>query len=281
MVGNLFCRFGGSPESFWECLVFKRFLFYTCLILVFTTQHLKVALKPRGKQVFLCDRWGKPLSFGYTYRPVMDAGCFPVKSIDLLSVITYNTSKMAIPKAEEKYTYEDYLSWPQDERWELIRGIPYAMSPAPSRLHQQILVELVAQMHDFLKGKSCEVYSAPFDVRLPEASGKNDTVVQPDISVICDQNKLDELGCQGAPDLVVEILSPATASRDLREKLMLYEESGVKEYWVVDPHDRVVLVFSPNRDRQFGKPQVYSASDTIESVAVGGIVIKLESVFIK
>lgn len=186
---------------------------------------------------------------------------------------------MAIPKPEEKYTYEDYLSWPQDERWELIYGIPYAMSPAPSRLHQQISVELTTQIHAFLRGKSCEVYSAPFDVRLPEASGKNNTVVQPDISIICDQNKLDDSGCQGAPDLVIEILSPATATHDLREKLNLYEATGVKEYWVVDPHDRVVLVFRPDKNLQFAKPSVYSESDEIKSVAIKNMKIKLQPVF--
>lgn len=193
--------------------------------------------------------------------------------------MTYDRFKMAIPKPEEKYTYEDYLSWPQTERWELIYGIPYAMSPAPSRLHQQISVELTSQIHNFLRGKSCEVYSAPFDVRLPEASGKNDTVVQPDISIICDQDKLDDLGCQGAPDLVIEILSPATASKDLREKLSLYELSGVKEYWVVDPHDKVVMVFSLDKNLQFGKPRVYSASDEIKSIAIQNMSIKLQPVF--
>ena len=102
---------------------------------------------------------------------------------------------MAIPKPEETYTYSDYLNWPEDERWELIHGIPYNMSAAPVRLHQQILFELARQIGNFLIDKPCQAYTVPFNVRFPGSDGIIDTVVQPDISIICDKSKLDEKGC--------------------------------------------------------------------------------------
>ena len=127
---------------------------------------------------------------------------------------------MAIPlkKNEQKFTYGDYLTWTNPaERWELIEGIAYDMSPAPFRFHQKIIAELSVLLHDFLVGKPCEYYIAPFDVRLPdsdEADSEIDTVVQPDIVVVCDPTKLDDRGMRGAPDLVIEILSPSTSKKD-------------------------------------------------------------------
>ncbi|MBI4778090.1 Uma2 family endonuclease, partial [Candidatus Desantisbacteria bacterium] len=125
-------------------------------------------------------------------------------------------------KKEERFTYGDYLKWPDDQRWELIDGVAYDMSPAPSRKHQKVVGELFAQFHSYLKDKSCEVYVAPFDVRLPEvdegvaplaADEEIITVVQPDIVVVCDRDKLDDRGGRGAPDIVIEILSPWTAKQ--------------------------------------------------------------------
>lgn len=138
------------------------------------------------------------------------------------------------------------------------------MSPAPSRRHQQISMELGRQISTFLVNKSCEVYSAPFDVRLPEANEIDEevrTVVQPDVVVICDPQKLDDAGCRGTPDLVVEILSPATAHNDMKIKLALDEKHGIWEFWVVHPEDKIVMTFTPGPDNRYGRPAVYSASD--------------------
>lgn len=181
---------------------------------------------------------------------------------------------MAIPKSEEKYTYEDYLTWPDDERWELIHGIPYDMSPAPSRKHQDIVVEISRQISNYLKDKPCRLYTAPFDVRL-----ESDTVVQPDLSVICDKNKLDDKGCNGAPDVIIEILSPSTAAKDMKIKLALYERHGVKEYWVVEPFEQMLLLFSLETGEQYGKPKTFLPPDKVESEAIKGLTVDLKEVF--
>ncbi len=150
-------------------------------------------------------------------------------------------------KTDSKFTYRDYSSWPEDERWELIDGIAYDMCAAPSSWHQRISFKLSTLIGMFLQNKPCEAFSAPFDVLLPAFPIKNegeiDTVVQPDISVICDPSKIVESGCLGAPDLIVEILSPSTSKKDLNEKFQLYEKHGVKEYWIVDPGNKYIQVF--------------------------------------
>ncbi|MBI4778088.1 Uma2 family endonuclease [Candidatus Desantisbacteria bacterium] len=137
----------------------------------------------------------------------------------------------AARKKEERFTYGDYLKWPDEERWELIDGVAYDMSPAPSRRHQEVVGELFRQFATYLLGKSCKVYVAPFDVRLPECDEADEdiiTVVQPDIIVVCDRDKLDDKGGRGAPDIVIEILSPWTAKKDLRTKYNLYERHRVR-----------------------------------------------------
>ena len=132
-------------------------------------------------------------------------------------------------KRKERYTYADYLSWPDGERWEIIAGEPYSMSPAPSRQHQQILGALFAKFYYYLEDKACRVYPAPFDVRLFQENDKHDeidTVVQPDIVVVCDDKKLDDKGCQGAPDLIIEIISQSTAKKDLNRSLTCMSVAG-------------------------------------------------------
>ncbi len=150
-------------------------------------------------------------------------------------------------KIDSKYTYKEYCSWPEDERWELIDGVAYDMCAAPTSRHQRISGELYYQLRYFLKKYKCEAFSAPFDVLLPAFPLKNEgeinTVVQPDISVICDPSKIVERGCLGAPDLIIEILSPSTSKKDLNEKFQLYEKHGVKEYWVGDPGNKYIQVF--------------------------------------
>jgi Uma2 family endonuclease len=146
-----------------------------------------------------------------------------------------------------KYSYADYLNWQIGEMVELIRGKVFREAAAPRRVHQEIFGRLFYKFYNFLEKQPCKVYAAPFDVRLPIKSKKNediDTVVQPDICVVCDPNKLDELGCVGAPDLIVEILSPGNNNRELRNKYEVYEESGVTEYWVIHPDECTLFIYS-------------------------------------
>jgi len=187
-------------------------------------------------------------------------------------------------KIIESYTYADYLTWDDTERWELIDGVPYNMSPAPSRRHQQISGELLRQFANFLKGKPCQVYAAPFDVRLPEADenvSDISTVVQPDIAVICDADKLDDAGCSGAPDLIVEITSPSTSRKDHKEKFFRYERAGVREYWLVEPDANTVTVFTLGIDTRYGRPDVYSDDETISVGVLPELVIDLALAFRK
>lgn len=162
-------------------------------------------------------------------------------------------------KLEQRYTYADYARWSENESWELIDGIAYAMA-APSRLHQEIVFELGRQVGNYLQGKSCRGYVAPFDVRLPrqnEADDRVDTVVQPDLTVICDRSKLDDKGCRGAPDWIVEVLSPATTLKDMHTKTRLYEQHGVREYWIVHPTERWVMVYTLDEAGKYSRPSVY------------------------
>jgi Uma2 family endonuclease len=185
-------------------------------------------------------------------------------------------------KIKKTYTYRDYLTWDDDVRVELIDGVVYDMTPAPVRKHQELLMSLALSFGNFLKNKKCRVYPAPFDVRLPsEGEGPDNasTVVQPDISIICDRAKLDEKGCVGAPDLVVEILSPATAAKDMREKLSLYERNGVREYWIIHPAEETLMVFLPGKDGKYSKPRVYSKQDTVSVGILRGLRIRLAEVF--
>ncbi|MCX7095905.1 MAG: Uma2 family endonuclease [Methylobacter sp.] len=164
---------------------------------------------------------------------------------------------------QQKYTYADYAQWPEDERWELIDGVPYAMT-APQRLHQKIVSELSRQVGNYLQGKPCEVYVAPFDVRLPrqdEADAKVETVVQPDLSVICDPSKLDKQGCRGAPDWIIEVLSPSTALKDMNTKRGLYQRHGVQEYWIIHPEDRWTLIYTLDAQGRYGQPGVFGMDE--------------------
>ena len=172
---------------------------------------------------------------------------------------------MGLPQRDlEFHTYAEYAAWPDDVRYELVDGIAYAMGPAPTRRHQEVVLELARQIADALEGSPCRPYIAPFDVRLPradEADDKIDTVVQPDISVICDKTKLDERGCRGAPDWIVEVLSPGSAGHDQVVKRELYERVGVREYWLVHPADLVVTIYLLHAGA-YGKPAVHELAGT-------------------
>jgi len=158
----------------------------------------------------------------------------------------------------ERYTYADYASWPEDTRYELIDGVAYAMA-GPNRRHQEIVGNLFLQLANALEGHPCRVYVAPFDVRLPKADEEDeavDTVVQPDLSVFCDRSRLDDKGARGAPDWIIEVLSPATAGHDQILKRRAYERSGVREYWLVHPTDRIVIIYWLT-DGAYGRPDVF------------------------
>lgn len=181
---------------------------------------------------------------------------------------------MGLPQRDTQlHTYGEYLAWPEEQRYELIEGVAYAMTPAPARIHQAMLGEIFRQIANALNESNCEVYIAPFDVRLPEPGEADDatmTVLQPDISVICDLNKLDERGCRGAPNQVIEILSPSTASHDQINKRAMYEKHGVKEFWLVHPGDRILTIYQLN-EGSYGKPAIQELKGETMSTVLADI----------
>jgi Uma2 family endonuclease len=191
-------------------------------------------------------------------------------------------------REKRQYTYADYLAWDENERIEIIDGIPYhtyggeiieggpVMQAAPSRSHQEISGELYRQLANFLRGKSCKVYSAPFAVRL-NADGDDDTAIEPDISVVCDRFRLDDRGCKGAPDLIAEVLSPSTARKDRIIKFNKYLRAGVREYWLVDPDTRTVQVCLLKDGLYFVSG--YTDADTAPVDVLPGCMINLRDVF--
>ena len=145
---------------------------------------------------------------------------------------------------DKTYTFADYLLWRFKERVEIIKGKILKMSPAPATNHQRISRKLSNTLIPFFDKGNCELFYAPFDVRFPNKNGEILTVVQPDLCVICDRTKIDDKGCLGAPDLVIEILSPGNSKKEMNLKFSLYEESGVSEYWVVDSSEKFILIYS-------------------------------------
>ena len=179
------------------------------------------------------------------------------------------------------YTYADYFKWSFEERVELIKGRVFTISPAPNQLHQRISSDIHGQLWSFLKGKKCRTYAAPFDVRLPRKSMQDKdifTVLQPDICVICDLSKLDERGCVGAPDIVVEILSPGNNAKELKNKYEVYEEAGVKEYWIVSPQDNTFTVYTLTAGKYVASRQMV-AGDVIISSTLPGFSLDLTELF--
>ena len=167
------------------------------------------------------------------------------------------------------YTYADYLLWRFKEQVELLRGKLFKMSPAPREIHQRVSMRLSGELYAFFKERTCRLYSAPFDVRLPmKGKGTADnqiyTIVQPDLCVVCDLEKIDGRGCIGAPDLVVEILSPSNSRKDLKDKYEIYQEAGVPEYWIVDADDKAIYRYVLEGDIYIGLPPV-SEGDVFRS----------------
>ena len=188
---------------------------------------------------------------------------------------------MALAQERQTYTFADVLTWEEQERIELIDGYPVMMAP-PKRTHQRAVSELNRQIGNFLQGKNCEVYPAPFGVRLFEKDGDSaedvDTLVEPDITVVCDQNKLDDLGCKGAPDLVMEVLSPSSQRHDRYTKFKLYQRAGVREYWLVDPDARSVQVFLLE-DGRYSAMDYGEEGDSVRVNVLEGCTIDLSLVF--
>ena len=178
-------------------------------------------------------------------------------------------------RTERGYTYADYLTWKGNIRYEIIDGTAYAMA-APSRLHQKVSVELLRQLANFLRGKSCEVYSAPFAVRLGIDSF-DDTVVEPDLLVVCDESKHDGKSVKGAPDLIIEILSPFNTKHDTVTKARWYRKAGVREYWIVDPATKTVQVCILANGRYLISD--YGDGDIISVHVLDGCEINLSEVF--
>jgi len=184
----------------------------------------------------------------------------------------------ALPKENRLFTYANYREWElaEGERFEVIYGEAFAMA-APDERHQLILMDLSSQFHFFLRGKPCKVFPAPYDVRLFYAEDDNDnTIVQPDITIVCDEKKRSSEGCRGAPDLVVEILSPSNTAIEMERKFKLYKLAGVKEYWIVDPQNKGLTVFCFGDNPVFN---TYKSTEMVPVKTIPGLEINLEQVF--
>lgn len=180
------------------------------------------------------------------------------------------------------YSYAHYLNWVFSERVELLKGKIFRMSPAPSRFHQQVSGKVFVELALYLKNKPCKVYAAPFDVRFPKESKADKdiyTVLQPDICVICDSSKLDDKGCIGSPDIVVEILSPGNNKKELLNKYKIYEEFGVKEYWVISLSNKTFLKYTLEADNRYRPSRLFTLSEEITSDVLPGFRLNLDDIF--
>jgi Uma2 family endonuclease len=180
------------------------------------------------------------------------------------------------------YTYADYLKWEFDERLELIRGKIFRMSPGPNTSHQLVSGVVYGTLYHFLKKKPCRVIAAPFDIRFPRRSKEDweiETVLQPDICVICDPAKIDERGGIGAPDIVIEILSPGNNKKELKNKYEVYEEAGVLEYWILHPVEKTFLRYILNENREFHVSDFLTLGDIVTTSVLPGFSLSLDEVF--
>lgn len=188
---------------------------------------------------------------------------------------------MPLPEEGSNFSFADYLTWPEDERWEIFDGVPY-MQSAPTSDHQAIISNLNTAFGTYLKGTICKLYPGPFCVRFAEGiNTKNDeirNVAEPDISVVCDKAKIDKQGCNGSPDLIVEVLSPSTSKLDRFIKLNLYEKNGVREYWIVEPKDRIITVYILESTHKYGF-RVYDDESSIPVSIFDKLTISAKEVF--
>lgn len=181
-----------------------------------------------------------------------------------------------------KYTYADYLKWTIEERFELIKGKVFKMSPGPATKHQVMVGFVFNKLYNHLQGKSCKVFVAPFDVRLPRKSVDDKsitTVLQPDVCVVCDPSKIDERGIIGAPDIVVEILSPGNNRKELANKYEVYEEAGVKEYWIIHPTEKTFFRYLLDAEGKFQPQRLLTMGDEVRSDVLPDFVLDLEEAF--
>ena len=185
----------------------------------------------------------------------------------------------------QRYTFADYLTWFDDVRRELYEGFIKLMTPSPSILHQRVSRKLTRNIDDFVKDKNCEIFYAPSDVRFPKNKDEIDdnkiyTVVQPDLYIVCDPTKLDKKGCLGPPDMIIEIVSPKNAKRDVSDKFELYQKHGVKEYWIVNPNDENVNVFILDENSKYKLVKIYAEDDKIPiNIFNGKYKISLTDIF--
>ncbi len=207
-----------------------------------------------------------------------------------LTILKDDFSEIIVAEPESPYgfTYADYLTWTFKERIELIRGKIFKMCPAPTVNHQKIQTNILGEFFILLKNKPCKVFASPIDVKLKGKSFRKKkrrddqitTVVQPDIIVVCDEEKLrDNRSVDGAPELVVEILSPGNTHTEIKYKFELYEENGVLEYWVVYPEYEQIYVYLLNKQDEFGKPTLYEAGENISSKVIKGLKIPMKELF--
>jgi Uma2 family endonuclease len=195
-----------------------------------------------------------------------------------ISKICMQLSDLDVSKT---YTYADYLKWTFDDRLELIKGKIFKMTPAPGSVHQRISIRLTRWIANYLEGKSCEVFSAPFDVRLSRVLAQDKeiiTVVQPDLCIVCDPSKIDDKGCFGAPDIVIEILSPGNNKKELKNKYEVYEEAGVLEYWIIHPQEKTFLKYTLT-DEKFQPSRLLTIGDEVTTPVLPGFVLSLEELF--
>ena len=182
----------------------------------------------------------------------------------------------------QQYTYADYLTWRFSERVELLWGYVRQMA-APNRKHQRLVSNLHGNVWNYLRGKTCQVYQTPLDVRLPRKHPETNedilTVVQPDLCAICDLEKLDDAGCIDAPDWVIEILSKGNTMKEMREKYAVYEEAGVREYWIVQPEYDNILVYTLADGRFVTQPTLLSTDEAIAPHCFPDLLITLNEVF--
>jgi len=188
---------------------------------------------------------------------------------------------MRIPKEDKLYNYGDYLTWPENEKWEIIRGVPY-LQAAPSWQHKAISRELIIKFAEYLRDKTCEIFASPFDLRLPNKEEEDENsidVIQPDLLIICDKSKLKGTGYFGVPKLVIEIISPSTARIDRILKFNLYENAKVEEYWIIEPETKIVSVFTLQENNRYGRPNLFTEDDSIKVHVFPDLTIDLSGIF--
>jgi Uma2 family endonuclease len=182
---------------------------------------------------------------------------------------------------DKKYTYADYITWTEEERWEIIDGKPY-MQVTSTWQHQAISREILAQFNNYLKATNCHIFASPFDLRIPQSNEKDEEttfVCQPDLLVICDKEELKGTGYYGTPTMIIEITSPSTAKIDKLLKFNKYEKAGVMEYWIIEPGTKLVSVFTLQGNKRYGRPDLYSDEDKIKVNTFPDLIIDLKPVF--